>query len=538
MRGGRSGGLTSPDPTDRWLFWPAFLLLSALAAWLPLGHRYLPLQDFPEHCALAAIVSHLHDPAYGFADYYRITTWFLPYQTFRLLQIGLGRLLGDAVGFRAALLPYLLGVPLLCLLLCRRLQRDRFAALASFTILVEGNLLWGFLPYVTGVLLWLAGLVLAVDLLRHEGRAAARAAALSLLGVLLFFTHPQVTALWALSLGALALAGLLRRRVSLGRAALLAASAVPGGLLLSFYMLASGWLSGAALQGAVATRTGAVWYSPLTMVTTLPWTTGLALTGPVPALGYLLAVLALTLGALVQRRLDRRPAGPSTYAAWTLFLLLAVLLFALPARFRSEAISGRLPSTLALLLLFLPPLAPPQGRPLLLLPVRLLLVLAALLSLGSMNQTFARYAQSMRPLDKVLELVPMRSRVATLVYDPYPAGIIEMPTDIHLGAHVLAARGGMAAFNFTLVGVDYRPEVPRHLLLLTRQWAPSRTGAVLPDGFQAFYDLVLVRKGPRYPGLPWRRDARVAADRIFDEGGLELWRIKRKETSASPPGSP
>jgi hypothetical protein len=63
---------TLSDPIDRYGYWPAFALLAALASALALGYRYLPLLDWPQHCASAAVVEHLRDPAFSAGRYYEL----------------------------------------------------------------------------------------------------------------------------------------------------------------------------------------------------------------------------------------------------------------------------------------------------------------------------------------------------------------------------------------------------------------------------------------------------------------------------------
>jgi hypothetical protein len=77
--------------------------------------------------------------------------------------------------------------------------------------------------------------------------------------------------------------------------------------------------------------------------------------------------------------------------------------------------------------------------------------------------------------------------------------------------------------------VTYAPAVPRAVLTVRELWAPSLRGWQLdPARHAGFYDYVLVRTGPRYPGTPFSGSAPgVRCERVFSEGGFELWRIVR-----------
>ncbi|MSP61630.1 MAG: hypothetical protein EXR72_15110 [Myxococcales bacterium] len=512
------------DPLDR-LFWPVFAVLLATAGALPLAYRYLPLHDWPEHCAQATLAAHLDDPAWRLGEYYRSTGWFLPYQGMRQLQVGLGRLLGDSLGFRAALLPYLLGMPLAAFALVRRLGRDRWVALGTFCILVEGNLLWGFAPYASGVALLLWGTVLAIDFLQRGGRL--RATGLTLIGAAVFFVHPHVTAFWGAAAGVLGVVAWRTRGEGIARPAVLAATALPGQALLAIYMLRSGWVSGTAVGGASAGDAGAVWYPPWTMAWTLPWSTGLRVAGDGPAWAYLGALAAVALGALAIGRSRVSPASSGWPAAgWALWGLFVLVLFAAPAHWRSLAISGRTASTVALATLWILPMRRPgdllevRG----LAPARLGLVVAAASSLALMHHAFARFDEALRPLDRIAAQVPLGSRVATVVYDPFPAGLA-LPCNLHLGGYLHAARGGLASFSLTRLGFTYRDTVPRDALLVDRPWDPARRGSVLPAAVASYYDYIVVRTGPLYPGLPWPRDAAVTGRLLLDDAGFQLWRV-------------
>ena len=212
-----------------------FGLLLLATAWLVLGHRYLPLVDWPEHLAQDAIVGHMGDASFGTDRYYRTTGWFLPYQGFRWIHIALANAFGTDLGGRIALLGYLLGTPLAVAALLKRFGRDPWLALAAFLVLVEGNFLWGFAPYSLAVALSLGALVLAIDYGRVGG--TWRIAALGGLGALVFFTHAQQTAVHVVSLAVLGIVAWRRHAMSTRRLVGFALAAAVLSLLLSTYLL-------------------------------------------------------------------------------------------------------------------------------------------------------------------------------------------------------------------------------------------------------------------------------------------------------------
>jgi hypothetical protein len=159
--------------------------------------------------------------------------------------------------------------------------------------------------------------------------------------------------------------------------------------------------------------------------------------------------------------------------------------------------------------------------------------LAAAASLGWSHRVFARFDRATRPLDQIIAHVPLGSRVAAMVYDPYAPGL-RLPVYLHLGGYVLAERGGMASSGFTRTGISYAPSVPLATLLVNELWAPSRTGWRMDlERYGRAYDWVLVRRGPRCAGSPFLSDqARgVLARRALTAGEFELWRL-------TPDGTP
>jgi hypothetical protein len=523
-----TGDVPRLDAFERRAFWAAFAVLAIITGWLPLRHHYLPFLDWPQHCAMASISSHLHDPKWGYENYYVENPWFFPYHVLRWVQIALGRVFGDGLGFRAALLVYLWGLPACAYALVRRIGRDRWLALSAFIVVVDGNLYWGFAPYVTGVALMLAANVITLDVLQRGG--AWRVALLALVGVAVFFTHPQPAAMCAASCGLLALAAVIARRASFARLLAVSGALVPSFVMLCIFLFALGWIGskGSLGHGAVLNQSIG-WDPPSVRIEQLPWTSGLHMTGPAPCWVWLAALLVIAGTAAAQYWLRRRAGAERVrdygFEIPVLVGLWLAMSFGLPSWYHGEPLAVRVPTLLALLVPWLAPLRPPSDtrEARVLWPYRVVVVVGALVVLGQAHVRFSQFSRTMEPLDRVIDYLPRNSRVATLVYGMEPQGIVPLPTYIHIGGYVLAARGGMSSFSF----VPYSsPEITRYALTAL-VWAPAN-GWQLPPSYTDFYDYVLVRKGASYPGTPFAPSPSIRkGTRVLAEGDFELWRTNR-----------
>jgi len=488
----------------RVLFGAALLLLAGLSV----GYRYLPLVDWPEHCKMAAIRSHLHEPAFGFATYFEKTGWFLPYQTFRWTQILLGRLLGDRIGFAVALWPYLVGVPTLLLLLLRRLERDLWSVFIGCGILVESNLLWGFAPYLTGIVVLLLGLVCTLDFLRGGGRL--RGSLLVGVGVLAFFTHPESALLYFGSAGVFATAAVWQGATTMRRAGWVMLAALPGGVMVVFYLVGAGWVSSTSATVEFYQAAPTVFRSPIEVLRNLPHDSGLNVLGPLPAILFLVATA--TAMALGQRQLVANPwrrAMSWVVAAWVL------LLFAAPASVRGEPVGVRLSSGFLLLTTLVLPSAHDFRR----WPARGVWVVGGLTSILWAHRAFASYDRSLRPLDAIIKQIPVRAKVATMAYEVDPPGIA-MPSYVHFGGYITTVRGGLPAFTFQ-VGIQLKQSVPRTCMLVADDWRPYY-GWQIENEKAACWDYLVVLRGKAFPGSPFA-DPTVRRRLLLEEGSFQLW---------------
>lgn len=520
------------DRFDRLAFKPALAAVLIAAAALALGYRYLPLLDWPQHVSMAAVTEHFNDPKWGFARYYRMPGWFLPYQSFRWTQALLGRVFGDSIGFRMALLPYLVGLPLASVALAKRFGRDRWVALASGAVLVEANLYWGFAPFVTGTFLLFVGLVVAIDTLNRG--ETKRFVLLGAIGVLIFFTHPQAAGLFYASAGFVGLGAWLARRAKFSRVAAVGLALTPGFLMLIYFFVHAGWADGSVLnklEFPVADMTH--WISPRETIAELPKNT-LGLSGPIPGYSYVFAVNVLAVAAIAQTLMRRKSNSNSPdsnetksrygFAPAILFVLFAVLSFVLPAWGRGEPIAVRVPTLALIVLPFLFPLRPPDSKreARFINIARIAIFAAALTSLGWAHHVFRHYDRSLRPLDRALKLIPTDTRVADLIYENL-ADEIKLPTYVHIGGYIHAARGGYQSFNFNVL--PYADADAKSHSLVPKIWTPAQKFGFRLDAEHAeYYDFVFVKKGRLYMGSPFLNQD--IAERIWVEEPFELWQVR------------
>ena len=162
------------------------LALAACAA-LCLGFRYLPMVDLPQHYAMVSILVHHDEPTWGFAQ--RYTTDFLhrPYATVYWLGEALARVmsLGSAMGIVVAVCTVAPFAGAHALLAATR--RPRVWLLPAIPFAFGSLWHWGFLNFLLGTGMFLAGLALVVVAARRRSRAAV--VALGMLGMVLFLTH-------------------------------------------------------------------------------------------------------------------------------------------------------------------------------------------------------------------------------------------------------------------------------------------------------------------------------------------------------------
>ncbi len=502
--------------------------LVLLLVTLPLVHRYLPMPDWPQHLAQDAIVAHHNDRQFGSDLYYRSTGWFLPYQGFRLLHRGVMVLVPDVVlsGAVCLSLALLLGVGSIASI-SRTLGRSMWTVVACFTVLIESNFLWGFAPYVLATSVQWMQIALLLRWLHSEAKPGRWMLLLNaLLGGALFFTHIQPAAISMVLQVALLFGAWRRGRIALRDGVLWAGSLLFCGALCSAYLLGSGWLSGANLSSDFPMHPQTVWHPVYRTVGWIPLASGLNALGWLPLAMYVVALIAL----IAQSRSvgdeavasigDRTAQLFQDQDARTMAVVLAVLALAMPAEFRGQSMGPRVTSALLLSVLWL--WRPRRESD----ALKAILAGCALATLVYTHVRFEAFSSHVNVLRTMVQRVPLRARVASLVYQPLLVGY-RLPVLLHLSAYFLAERGGMSSSGFTRTGVTYRPEVARDVLTVQQLWMPYTHGAQLTEQTHGmYYDAVFVVRGPRYPQTPFSdHHPRVHSSLLVRQGEFELWNI-------------
>lgn len=491
----------------------ALAVLLALSAALVLAYDFLPLQDWGEQLAMGAITRRFNDTRWEIATYYDHPKWFFPYHVFRWTQAALAYPFGH-FGLKLALLIPIWGAPLLAYVLARQTGRDHIVALAAFCVCVEANFLWGFIPYQTGVVIFLGTTCLMVEWLKR--RSPWLLLAVGLGAIVTFFAHPLPTLLLFVTCGVLAIYSLARRTLSLIELLAVAGALLPAALLLAFFL--AGGSSGGVGPSAIPVPT---WAGLKASFIYAGLHSGLTLLGSFPVYCFAVAVVALIAGAVF----ERGSGGSSSGSSWTavpivLLCTWTALAILLPGWWNGESVGDRVVSLAALGI----PLAIPfsGAQPRTRLAVGGVVFAGAMGSLVWAHRFFHKFDEDLRPLSRIIEMLPYGKRVVTLPYTLKKFGY-DLAPYIHLGGYAQAARGGYSSFNFG--HIPYKPQYAHHDLT-NINWEIYR-GYVLSEDARKFYDYVIVMTGPYYKGSPFPplSAEELQPVRVFAERDLELWKI-------------
>jgi hypothetical protein len=476
--------------------------LVALPFWVG---RFVPLMDLPQHLAIATVLRDAGDPAWGLAPYYE-PQWgeLTPYWLHPLALWLLSGVFSVETASRVYLTLYALALPVAAVALCGALGRPREAGLLAAPLVLNTNLYFGFVNYVSALALLLVGLGL-VD--RHlEAPTPRRGAIAAVVAALLFIAHAQVLAfLLAASVGLAAtrarivgIAGLSRRLLPLVPAAALVAA-----WLANLYLLGRerpfGTPDAAAPHFVSAAEN--LRELPAAVAGSFQDRSDRALLGVWVAM---FAALRLAGGA-------RR-----TLHDWRVEMLVALALagyFLAPFSIRGQWDINQRFAVVAALLALATVRRLPSPRTATL--AALALAAAAGLNAARQHGAFDREAG---PFDEALAAIPPRSRVMGLMFDAR-GGVLEKPPYLHFAQYAVVRRGGVAANSFTRsaalpVRLRWGRDLPQPSVWAAGEFSYETQGAA--------WDVFLARGRPSGPDP---LDARPELQTLYEEGG---WRVVRR----------
>ncbi|HEY5243101.1 MAG TPA: hypothetical protein VIJ22_16590 [Polyangiaceae bacterium] len=476
------------------------LALTACAA-LCLGFRYLPMVDLPQHYAMVSILVHHDEPTWGFAQ--RYTTDFLhrPYATVYWLGEALARImsLGSAMGVVVAVCTIAPFAGAHALLVATR--RPRVWLLPAIPFAFGSLWHWGFLNFLLGTGMFLAGLALVVVAARRRSRATV--VALGVLAVVLFLTHFHGLVMLLMFAPLFAWAWKKER----GRAPYVRALAplVPSAMAAAAFVL----LTWAQADGKWARMNPGI----EERIERFPEFLAAGVTDPWP--GVWLGLFA-TLAAIGLALGGTRPRPRRAFVALLLALTAQVAMyFVLPLNTNTATYVSARHALLVILLAvpLLPALDGWRGW-----AVRAGAAATAVLGLVVVGRHLACFDREARDFDDVLAAMQPARRVLPLVFArgsscTHPATF----PFLHFAAYYQAAKGGELARSFAVVWnvpIRYRADYARYPLREEVEWAPM---LLSPEDARHF-DYALMRGGPRQipPQFGLKEVTRSGAWRLFE----------------------
>jgi hypothetical protein len=477
-------------PEDGRAFLP-LALACGLAVSVPFWvGRFLPFLDLPQHLALATVLRHHDDPAWGLAPYFE-AQWgeFTPYWTHYLVWHALGTLVGLETAVRLHLTLYAMALPVAAGAFCAAWGRPRRLGLLAAPLALNTNLYLGFVAYVTaGVLLLFA---LALLLRQRDSPTPGRALGLAVLGVLLFFTHVQAFAFLLLSAAVLAWRS-VRTWLPLAVVALV--------LLVPWIRLSTTNRPGAQRYFPDLDQPRAEFVPAPSLLRDLPRAVAGAFQDRSDR-GLLLAWAAALAGALwaTRRSLEPRPQ------VWVLPGLALACYALLPFSIQGQwNVNHRFAWLLALFLV-----ATPRAVPRWLAPAAAVLTAAV-----GANAAWhhARFDREVGAFDQALLAIPRGQRVMGLIFDQR-GSVVETWPYLHFAQYAVVRQGGVASHSFAQnAPLPVRQRIP---LPAANVWRPDEFRF---DAQGGGFDYFLLRGGPEAGAI----FGKAGVERVYDDG---TWRV-------------
>ncbi len=492
-------------------------LAAAGAVWvLPLWFvRYLPMVDYPQQLAAAAILRFYGDPSRALQATFEIVP-FRPQGLFEMLVAAVALVLPIEAAGKLVLSLSLLAVPVATALLCRRTGRPAAYGLLALALTYNHAFAWGFVDNLLAYPLVLFGLALA-DRLFDRPFGVSAWVRIALVGLAFYTVHLEFLLIFAGAVGWLALV-----RASGARRLLAQLSTLLPGLAAGIGALA--WAhrnpesAMTAYQQNLATE--ASQYAPI--ATRLSQIPSNLFAGPkdlgawaLLALGAALALLALSSRGSSDRETEGKTLVRTrflTLAAWVLLLY-----FVLPNYTRGYLVSDRLLPLAAMIAIPAFPRLPMSPA-----RVRLAALLLGVLLAGQWMRTatgILAFSSEVEGLGELLDSTAPGQSLAGLIYEPGGEqganGWAAPPYLIHTPAYYQVGKGGRVHFSFAQFfnsPVAYRPGKNKDDPLLAEwdEWNPQRFRY---DRHASHYRYFLVRGGP---------------ERIAQAFGPHLWGLSVK----------
>jgi hypothetical protein len=500
------------------VFVVTFALL-ALAAIVPIWRvRFLPLLDLPNHLA-AVHIWHDYDAPWARAkEFYELNLKPAPYSAYHVLTHLLAHGVGLEDANRLVLCGHVLTPPSAALFWAHRTQRSPWLSVLAFPLAFSLSWACGFLPFLVGLSLLLAGLA-AVDL-QLERPSRKRAVAVALLSLACQLGHPLTIFGYYVCVAVLLVCHRLRWRERLATALLFA----PALALFAWQLLRFRSPMVSVQQGP---RFKGVWVSWQEMIRSLPAFTLDSVSGDLDTRVFwvLLATASALLvwsaaAARVERRAARAPRPLPERLRDRRCLLLAAAMLAcyllvplhLERPFDWWFVSGRY-APLLCLFGFLVPRPPLRGaRRLVMLPA----VVAALLLPLHLSQKYVEFNQRLTPFVRMVERARPGTDVLFLNLPPRTDDAVIIEALNHFSSWVQILHGGFSPSGWYNIGFPF--------LLKRRLPAPpsNRDERFNPNVHAGAYEYVIVRNENEQRPLftaahpAWRRVERDGAFTMYE----------------------
>ncbi|WP_437638874.1 hypothetical protein [Sorangium sp. So ce854] len=512
--------------SDR-VFVATFALL-AVAAIVPIWRvRFLPLLDLPNHLAAVHIWHNFDEPWTRFRDFYELSLRPAPYGVYHVLTHAVAHVVPLEDANRLVLSGYVLGIPAAALAWARRTRRSPWLSVLTFPLAFSLSWACGFLPFLVGVALLLAGVV-ALD--AHLERPSRwRAAAVALLSVGCGLSHPLILFAYYVCVGVLMLCYVPRwSRIARALPPFAPAVALVLWQLVAFKSPMVDLRSGPRFQGA--------WVPWHEMIRSFPGYTLDSVSGELDTrLFWVLLSTAslLALSGLARRSSPRReaePPPPSTvpgaladrlhrHRSLALCAAMVACYFLVPLHlarpFDWWFVSGRF-SPLICFFGFLAITAPLRGR------ARLLMapaVVAALVLPLHLSEKYASFDERLQPFTRLVARIPPGAEVLFVSLPPRTDEALIVEGTNHFSSWVQIMRGGFSADGWHNVGFPFT--LKRRLPA-----PPSNRGEWFkPDVHGVAYDYVLLRN--ERPDRSVFAGARTPFRRVARDGAFTLYERAR-----------